>query len=55
MSQAVIYVEGLIGRLHSLTLGVLWSGTLEEATANCLQKSWAEEKKRERHGERKSE
>lgn len=54
MSQAVIYVEGLIGRLHSLTLGVLWSGTLEEATANCWQKPWAEEKKRERETERKS-
>lgn len=54
MSQAVIYVEGLIGRLHSLTLGVLWSGTLEEATANCWQKPWAEEKKRERQTERKS-
>ncbi len=54
MSQAVIYVEGLIGRLHSLTLGVLWSRTLEEATTNCWQKPWAEEKKRERQTERKS-
>lgn len=55
MSQAIIYVEGLIGRLHSLTLGVLRSGTLEEVTANCWQKPWAEQKKRERETDGKRE
>ena len=35
MSLTVIYVEGLMGRLHSLTLGELWSETLEETTTNC--------------------
>lgn len=37
-----IYVEGLIGKLHSLALLELWSEMLEQTTTNCWPKPVAE-------------